>query len=289
MAINNSSCKYFGGSKVLSSYLNDIRKYKVPTSDEEVELFERIKNGDESAKVEIVERNQRFVYGYAKIYAKDEDEVLDYVNEGNIGLLEAIDYFDVTRGFKFITFAVRYIKREMNYYFTTTNNIVKRPNNMRIGKKIDKVKQQFFALNGYNPSDDIVIEEIEKNFGIHIKENTDVMDVNVNSICDKIDEDGATIEEETIYTERTSSINEYEECIEKDHNNEVIKDVFGSLNLQSENAEILKMLFGIGYDREYTISEIGAKFDLDDETVINIKNKTLAYLRQEVKVGKIAI
>ena len=132
MNISDYSCKFYSGDKALNNYLNDIRKYKVPTVEEEVALFERIAEGDEKAKTEIIQRNQRFVYSLAKIYSKDENEVLDYVNEGNIGLITAIDTFDVTKGTKFITHAVWYIRRSMNYYLTTTNTLIHLCVNMAI-------------------------------------------------------------------------------------------------------------------------------------------------------------
>ena len=115
MNTKNYNCKFYSGNDTLNKYLSDIGKYKVLTLEEEVELFERICDGDEQAKARIVESNQRFVYSLAKIYSKNEDEVLDYVNEGNIGLITAIDTFDVTKGMKFITYAVWYIRRSMKY------------------------------------------------------------------------------------------------------------------------------------------------------------------------------
>lgn len=291
MNLANYSCKYFGGSETLSSYLNEVRKHKVPTPEEEEEIFDKIFNGDEAekekAKTELIIRNQRFVYAMAKIYARNEDEVLDYVNEGNIGLIESIDRFDPSKGFKFITYAVNYIKREMNYYLMTTNNIIKRPNNMKLGKKIDTVKHKFFAENGYLPTDEEIIEVIKTVYGISIKDKSDVFDLNVSSISEKLDDDKYTVEDDDEFNRKTSTESEYETTVNDDYNSLLVNNILSSI--PAETQDILKMCLGIGMERSYTLEEIGEKYDLDEQTVLDIKNKTLKYLRQNKHAIKVAI
>jgi len=291
MNLANYSCKYFGGSETLSSYLNEVRKHKVPTPEEEEEIFDKIFNGDETekekAKTELIIRNQRFVYAMAKIYARNEDEVLDYVNEGNIGLIESIDRFDPSKGFKFITYAVNYIKREMNYYLMTTNNIIKRPNNMKLGKKIDTVKHKFFAENGYLPTDEEIIEVIKTVYGISIKDKSDVFDLNVSSISEKLDDDKYTVEDDDEFNRKTSTESEYETTVNDDYNSLLVNNILSSIPVETQ--DILKMYLGIGMERSYTPEEIGEKYDLDEQTVLDIKNKTLKYLRQNKHAIKVAI
>ena len=182
MNTKNYNCKFYSGNDTLNKYLSDIRKYKVLTPEEEVELFERIGDGDESAKARIVESNQRFVYSLAKIYSKNDDEVLDYVNEGNIGLMTAIDTFDVTKGMKFITYSVWYIRRSMNYYLSTMNSLVAKSNNMKYGKKIEYIKQECMCKNGYEPTYDEIVDMMKEKYNLDIKDICDVYDLNISSI-----------------------------------------------------------------------------------------------------------
>ena len=118
--ITSQNVKFMEGNESLNTFLSTLRKYDALTQEEEKELFHRYKdNGDMSARDQIFLHNQRFVYSNAKIYARNSDEVLDYVNEGNLGLDEAIEKFNPSLNNKFITFAVWYIRREMNYYLIT--------------------------------------------------------------------------------------------------------------------------------------------------------------------------
>lgn len=292
MNLANYSCKYFGGSETLSSYLSDVRKHEVPTAEEEGILFERIHGGDkrdsERAKNEIIVKNQRFVYAIAKIYARNEDEVLDYVNEGNIGLIEAIDKFDPTMGFKFITYAVNYIKREMNYYMYNTNRIVKRPNNMKIGKKVETIKNKFFVENGYEPSDEEILKVIDSVYGLKIKDKSDIFDIAVTSISDSYDDDDkSTVENNEDYNRKTSSQINYEKNIDEDYNCKLADKILSSL--PEDVCDILKMYLGIGYERKCTVEEIGDKYDIDKNTIVQTVNNTLAYLRQNKRKFKMAI
>ncbi len=291
MKITDYSCKYFRSNEVLKMYLADVRKHDVPTIEEEEVLFDKIKNGTQAesdkAREELILKNQRFVYAIAKIYARNEDEVLDYVNEGNIGLSEAIDKFDPSLGFKFITYAVLYIKREMNYYLRTTNNMIKRPNNMKLGKKVETVKHKFYAENGYIPTEEDIVDIIKEVYGINIKDKSDVFDLTVTSISEKMDDDKYTVEDDDEFNRKTSCEIEYEDSINKEYNAEMINNILATI--PKDNEEMIRMLFGIGTDRAYTVTEVGAKFELDPQVVVLIKNKVLEYLRQNKREYKIAI
>lgn len=286
MNISCYSCKFYSGDKALNNYLNDIRKYKVPTVEEEVALFERIAKGDEKAKIEIIQRNQRFVYSLAKIYSKDENEVLDYVNEGNIGLITAIDTFDVTKGTKFITHAVWYIRRSMNYYLTTTNNLINKSNNMKLGKKIEYVKQAFICEHGYNPAPNEIINMIKEKYNIDIKDISDVYDLNVASINEELDDD-YTVEENSDFNDRTSSVNEYDTETDNTYNKMLVNNILSTLSTKQQ--DIIKMTFGIGYDRQYSTEEIGDKYEMDEMAINQLKNNIIKYLRGKRGEYKLAI
>jgi RNA polymerase primary sigma factor len=286
MKISDYSCKFYNGDKTLNNYLNDIRKYTVPTLEEEEALFERIADGDEAAKKEIVERNQRFVYSLAKIYSKDESEVLDYVNEGNIGLITAIDSFDPTKGIKFITYAVWYIRRSMNYYLTNTNSLITKSNSMKLGKKIDKVKQVFFNENGYLPTTEDIVELVKKYYDIDVKDVSDIYDLRIASINDEVSDD-YTVEENSMFNEKTSSENEYETESNETYNSMLVNDILSRLTPKQQ--DIIKMAYGIGYERSYTPVEIGAKYNMDEITINQLKSNIMEYLRDNRGEYKLAI
>ena len=286
MNTKNYNCKFYSGNDTLNKYLSDIRKYKVLTPEEEVELFERISDGDESAKARIVESNQRFVYSLAKIYSKNDDEVLDYVNEGNIGLMTAIDTFDVTKGMKFITYSVWYIRRSMNYYLSTMNSLVAKSNNMKYGKKIEYIKQECMCKNGYEPTYDEIVDMMKEKYNLDIKDICDVYDLNISSINQQLDDD-YTIEDNSEFNEVTSSVNAYETETDKTYNNELVGNILSTLTEKQQ--DIIRMSFGIGYERSFTAEEIGDKYEMDEMTVNQLKNNIIKYLKQNRSEYKLAI
>ena len=286
MNTKNYNCKFYSGNDTLNKYLSDIRKYKVLTPEEEVELFERISDGDESAKARIVESNQRFVYSLAKIYSKNDDEVLDYVNEGNIGLMTAIDTFDVTKGMKFITYSVWYIRRSMNYYLSTMNSLVAKSNNMKYGKKIEYIKQECMCKNGYEPTYDEIVDMMKEKYNIDIKDICDVYDLNISSINQQLDDD-YTIEDNSEFNEVTSSVNAYETETDNTYNNELVGNILSTLTEKQQ--DIIRMSFGIGYERYFTAEEIGDKYEMDEMTVNQLKNNIIKYLKQNKSEYKLAI
>lgn len=285
MTISNFTTKFFNEETTVASYLNSIRKYKVPTAEEEKVLFERIQNGDEDARQEIILRNQRFVFSIAKIYAKDEHEVLDYVNEGNIGLYEAIDKYiekklETTNGepnVKFISVAVNYIRREMNYYLTTTNHLVRRSNNMKLSKKIEEIKAEYLAENECLPSPFVIMEKMQEKYGIEIHNPKDVCDLNMSYIDDEVSEvftEGESVE----FTDKTASLNAYETTAENEYVNSVLMDALSVLP-DPRYTDIIKMLYGIGYDRAYSLDEVGKKYGLDGNDINKLQELILKYLR----------
>lgn len=280
MRIKDYNCKYFGYSDNLSLFLSDMRKYTVPTAEEENELIISYKNGNEDAGKELICRHLRFLYSLAKIYARNEDEVIDYVNEGAIGFKAALDKFNPELGYKFITYSVWYVLRSMNYYFNVTKNMVNRANNTKIGNKADVVKQKYYSEYGREPSNEEVIEIIKNEYGIEIKDESDIYDVNISSINEEIDDD-YTVEDNQEYNNKTSSINEYEEESEREYRNSLLRAAFSQI--PAKHADILKMLFGIGYDRVHTVQEVSEKYRISQSAVIELRDKTIQYLRQNVE------
>lgn len=277
MRISDYSCKFFASNEGLSMFLSDVRKYDVPTPEEEEKLIDDFKNGDDKAWQKLMCCHLRFIYSLAKIYARDEDEVRDYVNEGVKGFKKALEEFDKSRGVKFITYAVWYVRRSMNYYLTDTRNMMNRSNNNKIGKKIDNVKQKYYAVNGREPSVSEIKELIKTEYNIDIKEDCDVFDVNIVSINEEVDDD-YTVEDNSEFNERTASVNEYENTIETDYKKALVS---AALSLVPEKqADMLKMLFGIDYDRAYSTQEVGEKYGLRAVEVADLREKIIKYIRQ---------
>lgn len=272
------SCKFFANSSSTNLYLTDIRKYKKMTPEEEEALFTRIKNGDKQARQELFLRNQRFIYSLAKRYAKTEDEVMDYVGEGNIGLNEAIDKYEPNKGFKFMTYAVWYIRRAMNYYLTDTKNMVNRTNNLKIAKKIDRFKQKFYNEHGRYPDEAEIMEHLKKNHNINIKDISDVYDVTMASINEaQSEDDDFTIEKEAVFTEKTSTDNTYERAMESEFAKEVIKKMLKQLSL-SEMRLIVKR-FGLDGHGEMSLDDIADEMGVSVATANKMVEKTLARMK----------
>ena len=256
------SCKYFANSTSTNQYLNDIRRYTKMTPEEEEALFTRYINGDASAKKEIFLRNQRFIYSLAKRYAKTEDEVMDYVGEGNIGLNEAIDKYEPNKGFKFMTYAVWYIRRSMNYYLTDTKNMINRTNNLKIAKKIDKFKQKFYTSEGRYPDENEIMEHLKNAYNIEIKNISDVYDVSISSISEgaSSDDDEYTVEKESIFTERTSADNEYEKNVQNDYAKSIIMKLLQNVSISE--MKILSMRYGLDGKGEMNVEDIAEEMGL---------------------------
>ena len=115
MNLKEKKSGYINTDHAINTYLKEINQYKVLTAAEEADLIEKMKNGDAAAKALLIASNQRFVYAVAKRYG-NEDNVLDLVNEGNIGLMQALDTFDASKGNRFLSYAIWYIRREINAY-----------------------------------------------------------------------------------------------------------------------------------------------------------------------------
>ena len=273
------SCKYFANCSSVNQYLNEIRKYTKMTPEEEEKLFTRYHNGDKTARQEIFLRNQRFIFSLAKRYAKTDDEVMDFVSEGNIGLNEAIDKYELDKGFKFMTFAVWYIRRSMNYYLTDTKNIINRTNNLKIAKKIDKYKQSFFTENGRLPNEGEIIEHLNKVYKLKIKNISDVYDVSIASINDSVSsDDDYTYENESIFTEKTSIDNDCEKDIEREHAKSIVMKLLKTVSVSE--MKILAMRFGLNGKGEMIPEDIAEEVGLSLSTVNNMMENATKKMKQ---------
>ena len=263
----------------IEAYLRSIRKYQPLTQEEEKEVFRMYHSNDPVAKekaiVTLVNANQRFIFSLAKDYAKgDETKVLDYVNEGSIGIINAIEKFDQTRGFKFISFAVWYIRQAMTNYAQTTDLFLRKANNAKIGNNVLKIRTAFFQENHREPTTDEIKEALAKK-GIKIKEDKDLEDVVRNSI-DSVWGDESTFENNPRYIQYSAIQNEYEKEMDDEDN----KSVVGKLlkNLDERSQLVIKQLFGIGYENPIDIEVVAEHLGLTPTRVGQIKNAALKKL-----------
>ena len=263
----------------IEAYLRSIRKYQPLSQEEENEVFKMYHSNDPAAKKKaidtLVNANQRFIFSLAKDYAKgDETKVLDYVNEGSIGIINAIDKFDQSRGFKFISFAVWYIRQAMTNYAQTTDLFLRKANNAKIGNNVLKIRTAFFQENHREPTTDEIKEALAKK-GIKIKEDKDLEDVVRNSL-DSVWGDESTFENNPRYIQHSAIQNEYEKEMDDEDNKSVVGKLLQTLDERSQL--VIKQLFGIGYESPVDIEVVAENLGLTPTRVGQIKNAALKKL-----------
>lgn len=282
MNLKEKKSGYINADHTISTYLKEINRYKVLTATEEADLIERMNNGDEEAKAQLIAANQRFVYAVAKRYGND-DNVLDLVNEGNIGLMQALETFDPGKGNRFLSYAIWYIRREINAYLNNDNLLIRKTNNTKTVYKIGKIKQKFYAEHNRYPDVDEMAAILEEEYGIKIKDKTDLLDIATTSINTCFDdEDSRAFENTPYFTERTAVENEYQDEIDKEYSSAVSGALMSVLTEREQT--IIRMAFGIGYTKEFTNAEIGEDLGMSSERVRQLKNGAIKKMQKEAAV-----
>ena len=261
-------------------YLQEIGREPLISVDEEIVLAEKIRNGDERALNKLINANLRFVVSVAKQYQNQGLTLPDLIQEGNLGLIKAAQKFDETRGFKFISYAVWWIRQSILQALAEQSRIVRLPLN-QVGSlnKINKALAKFEQENQRRPSP----EELAKDLDIPVEKIVETLKASgrqtsidapfaegeENSLIDVLSDDSAPTTDSTLTKESLST------------------EVDRALNLlQEREREILKMAFGIGC-QEMTLEEISAKFELTRERVRQIKEKAIMKLKgQKSKILK---
>ena len=263
-------------SEALGKYLVEIGRAPLISIDEEIELAQKIKKGGpegERAKNKLVTANLRFVVSVAKQYQNQGLSLPDLINEGNLGLIKAAEKFDETRGFKFISYAVWWIRQSILQALAEQSRIVRLPLN-QVGSlnKISKAFSKFEQENERKPSPEELADELDipvdkisdtlKVSGRHISVDAPFVEGEDNSLLDVLVNDDAPVADRSLMNESLS------------------KEIDRALaTLTERECEIIKMFFGIGC-QEMTLEEIGDKFGLTRERVRQIKEKAIRRLRQ---------
>lgn len=260
-------------SQSLDKYLQEIGKVDLLTPDEEVELAKRIRDGDQMALEKLTKANLRFVVSVAKQYQNQGLSLGDLINEGNLGLIKAAQRFDETRGFKFISYAVWWIRQSILQALAEQSRIVRLPLN-RVGS-LNKISKTFSELEQKyerEPSPDELADVLDvstsevvdtmKISGRHVSMDAPFVQGEENSLLDVLENDGEETPDSGLMTDSLR------------------KEVQRALStLTQREADVITLYFGLNGEHSMTLEEIGEKFNLTRERVRQIKEKAIRRLR----------
>ncbi|ALM06430.1 MULTISPECIES: sigma-70 family RNA polymerase sigma factor [Sediminicola] len=257
----------------LDKYLQEIGKVDLITADEEVELAQRIKAGDQAALEKLTKANLRFVVSVAKQYQNQGLTLPDLINEGNLGLIKAAQRFDETRGFKFISYAVWWIRQSILQALAEQSRIVRLPLN-KIGS-INKINKTFAFLEQAHerqPSAEEIAKELDmtvedvkqslKNSGRHVSMDAPLIDGEDSNLYDVLRSGESPNPDRELLHESLRT--EIERALE---------------TLTPREADVIRLYFGLAGQHSMTLEEIGETFDLTRERVRQIKEKAIRRLK----------
>ena len=257
----------------LDKYLQEIGKVDLITAEEEVELAQKIRAGDENALDKLTKANLRFVVSVAKQYQNQGLTLPDLINEGNLGLIKAARRFDETRGFKFISYAVWWIRQSILQALAEQSRIVRLPLN-KIGS-INKINKMYAFLEQANervPSAEEIAKELDmtvsdvkesmKNSGRHVSMDAPLVEGEDSNLYDVLRSGESPNPDKNLLHESLRT--EIERALE---------------TLTPREADVVRLYFGLGEKHAMTLEEIGETFDLTRERVRQIKEKAIRRLK----------
>ena len=257
----------------LDKYLQEIGKVELITADEEVELAQRIRQGDRIALEKLTKANLRFVVSVSKQYQNQGLSLPDLINEGNLGLIKAAQRFDETRGFKFISYAVWWIRQSILQALAEQSRIVRLPLNKigsinKINKTYATLEQEFEREPNAEEIAEVLdlteaeVKESMKNAGRHVSMDAPLVQDEDNNMYDVLKSDEVvTPETELLY-----------ESLRKEIDRAIS-------TLTQREADVVRLYFGLNGSHPMTLEEIGEKFDLTRERVRQIKEKAIRRLK----------
>lgn len=265
----------------LNLYLNEICQYKLMTDEEQYEYALRIKDGDKEARKEFITKNLRFVVKIAKKYVGRGIEMLDLIQEGNIGLMKAVDKFDATKGYKFSTYAVWWIRHSITRAIADKSNSIRLPVYLLEEKnKIKIIRDEYYKRYGKN----ISVEELSKETNLPVSEIIK---------CDEAECEEMTSLDTPIGNEKNSSFGD----IIADTNINIENEVFNSMlseemsnelinSLTERQLDVLNKRFGLIDDKERTLKEIAEEYGLSCERIRQIESEALTKLSRNQKIKR---
>ncbi len=261
-------------SQSLEKYLQEIGKVELISPEEEVKLAERIKQGDQRALDRLTKANLRFVVSVAKQYQNQGLSLPDLINEGNLGLIKAAQRFDETRGFKFISYAVWWIRQSILQALAEQSRIVRLPLNKvgltnRINKAFSQLEQEYEREPSAEELAEVLeleIDEVSSSLNIssrHVSMDSPLSDGEENTLMDVLENPNAVATDG-----------------ELDHNESLKTEITRSLKTLTERQQdVIKYFFGIGVDHPLSLEDIGERFNLTRERVRQIKDKAISKLK----------
>lgn len=257
----------------LDKYLQDIGKEELITADEEVQLAQKVKQGDQLALEKLVKANLRFVVSVAKQYQNQGLSLPDLINEGNLGLIKAAKRFDETRGFKFISYAVWWIRQSILQALAEQSRIIRLPLNQvgslnKIKKATSRLEQQFERA----PSAEEIAEKLEiPDYKIDAAKKITTRYISMDAPLTQDDETkflDVFVSDDSPHTD---------DILMKES---LAREIQRSLaTLTKKERDVINLYYGIGMPHGLTLEEIGAKFDLTRERVRQIKEKAIRRLK----------
>ena len=257
----------------LDKYLQDISKVGLITADEEADLAKKIRAGDKQALEKLTKSNLRFVVSVAKQYQNQGLNLSDLINEGNIGLIKAAERFDETRGFKFISYAVWWIRQSIMQAIAEQARIVRLPLN-KIGN-ITKINKTFSKLEQEYEREPSAVE-IADVLEISSSEVNDTLKISGRhlSVDAPISDDDGSNTMLDLMAEKEDKLKPDRGLMNESLRNEIERS-FSTLSYRE--AEVLRLYFGISSKASFTLEEIGEQFELTRERVRQIKEKAIRY------------
>jgi RNA polymerase primary sigma factor len=265
-------------SKSLDKYLQDISKVDLITAEEEVELAQRIREGDQIALEKLTNANLRFVVSVAKQYQNQGLKLPDLINEGNVGLVKAAKRFDETRGFKFISYAVWWIRQSILQALAEQSRVVRLPlNKIGVINKINKTFSHLEQINERPPSPIEIAKEL---------------DMTESQVKVALKNSGRHLSMDAPFKEGENDSNLYDVLSSSESPNpddQLMKDSLSvEINraldtLSQREADVIRLNYGIGNQPAMTLQEIGDMFDLSRERVRQIREKGIRRLKHQSK------
>lgn len=266
-------------SQSLEKYLQEIGKVELITPEEEVKLAERIKQGDQRALDRLTKANLRFVVSVAKQYQNQGLSLPDLINEGNLGLIKAAQRFDETRGFKFISYAVWWIRQSILQSLAEQSRIVRLPlNKVGLTNRINKAFSQLEQEYEREPS----AEELAEILEIETEEVSATMGISGRhvSMDSPLGGDG----EDNTLMDVLQNPNADATDANLDHKESLKTEIDRSLKTLTERQqEVIRFFFGIGVDHPLSLEDIGERFNLTRERVRQIKDKAISKLKTNTR------
>lgn len=268
-------------SHSLEQYLNEISKISMVTADEEVKLTRLIRDGDQGALHKLTRANLRFVVSVSKKFQNQGLSLNDLINEGNLGLIKAAHRFDETKGFKFISYAVWWIRQCILQAIAEQSRLVRLPLNQisalsRLNKTFSKLEQEYEREPSVEELAD-ALEQSSENIADIISKSRRQLSLDApvgeegeNSLIDLVNLNDSVTDELLLKESVSITVQDMLVCLpERDRN-------------------VLVLFFGIGLSQPYTLEQIGARYELSPERVRQIKDKALMYLRRYLKNSDLA-